>query len=135
MNVLVDTNVVVSAVIRDGLPRVVVKAIVAHDDWFWIVTANIETEYREVLARPKFKMPSAVQRRFSEFIETVTIRVEPSTSLPFSRDPKDELFIAAALASDADYLITGDRDLLDEQPLASTQIVSPAHFARLFGIR
>ena len=52
----------------------------------------------------------------------------------FSRDPEDELFIAAALASDADYLITGDKDLLEEKPLASTRIVRPAEFARLFGI-
>jgi len=56
------------------------------------------------------------------------------TPPPFPRDPKDELFIAAALASDADYLITGDKDLLEEQPLASTQIVRPAEFARLFAI-
>ena len=134
MNVLVDTNVVVSAVIRDGLPRRVIKEIVGRDDWFWIVTTNIETEYREVLARPKFKIPSAVQRRFSDFIETVTIRVEPTTPLPFPRDPKDELFIAAALASDADFLITGDKDLLGEKPLVSTQIVRPSEFARLFRI-
>lgn len=99
--------------------------IVRHDDWFWIVTANIETEYREVLARPKFKIPAPLQRSFRTFIEKVTIRVQPATSFSFPRDPKDELFIAAALASDADYLITGDKDLLDEQPLASTQIVSP----------
>jgi len=44
------------------------------------------------------------------------------------------MFIGAALASDADYLITGDKDLLDPQRLSSTQILSPADFARLFGI-
>lgn len=50
MNVLVDTNVVISAVIRDRLPQRVIEEIVACDDWFWIVTTEIETEYREVLA-------------------------------------------------------------------------------------
>src|SRR2546426_1055252 len=68
------------------------------------------------------------------FIDEVTIRVEPSTHPTFPRDPKDEIFIAAGLASDADYLITGDKDLLDEQPLVSTQILRPADFARLFAI-
>ena len=86
MNVLVDTNVLISAVIRDRLPPRVIDEIVSRDDWFWIVTAEIETEYREVLA------------------------------------------------SDADYLITGDKDLLDEQPLDSTQILRPADFAHLFAI-
>jgi hypothetical protein len=43
------------------------------------------------------------------------------------------LFIAAALASDADSLITGDKDLLEEQPLSSTQIVRPAAVDRADG--
>ncbi|MGI9066557.1 MAG: putative toxin-antitoxin system toxin component, PIN family [Pyrinomonadaceae bacterium] len=134
MNLLVDTNVVVSALIRDGIPRRIVNEIVARDDWFWIVTEEIETEYREVLARQRFKISSAIQQDFRVFIETVTICISPAIPPPFPRDSKDELFIAAALASEADYLITGDKDLLEAQPLASTQIVRPAEFARLFGI-
>jgi putative PIN family toxin of toxin-antitoxin system len=74
------------------------------------------------------------QQTWSVFVEDVTIRVEPSTPPPFPRDPKDEPFIAAALACDADYLITGDKDLLDEQPLLPTRILRPAEFARLFAI-
>jgi uncharacterized protein len=134
MNLLVDTNVVISALIRDGIPRRIVNEVVARDNWFWIVTEEIETEYHAVLARRKFKIPSSIQQDFRTFIEAVTIRVRPVTPQPFHRDPKDELFLAAALASDADYLITGDKDLLEEQPLASTQIVRPAEFARLFAI-
>jgi putative PIN family toxin of toxin-antitoxin system len=134
MNVLVDTNVVVSAVIRDGLPRRIVEEVVDRADWFWIVTVDIEKEYREVLARPKFQIPPDVLQSLSAFIEMVTIRVKPVIPAPFPRDPKDEIFIGAALASDADYLITGDKDLLDIQRLSSTQILSPSQFARLFGI-
>lgn len=134
MNVLVDTNVLISAVIRDRLPQRVIDEIASRDDWFWIVSAEIETEYREVLARPKFKVSDAIQQSWRALIEEVAIRIEPSTHPTFPRDPKDELFIAVALASDADYLITGDKDLLDEQPLVSTQILRPADFARLFAI-
>ncbi len=134
MNLLVDTNVLVSAVIRDRLPQRIIEEIVSRDDWFWIVTKDIETEYRDILARPKFKVPDAIQQTWRAFVEDATIRVEPSASPAFPRDPKDELFIAAALASDADYLITGDKDLLDEQPLVSTRILRPAEFARLFAI-
>jgi putative PIN family toxin of toxin-antitoxin system len=134
MNVLIDTNVVISAMIRDRLPQRIIDEIVSHDDWFWVVTRDIETEYREVLARPKFQIPVSVQESFGKFLEAVTIRVQPTTPPSFKRDPKDERFLAAALASDADYLITGDKDLLDEQPLTATRIVTPAEFAQLFGI-
>jgi len=134
MNLLVDTNVVVSAVVRGGLPQRVIEEIVDHDDWFWIVTEDIEREYGEVLARPKFKIPLAIQQSFVAFIEMATIRVQPIIPPPFPRDPKDEIFIAAALASEADYLITGDKDLLDIHSLGATQIVRPAEFARLMGM-
>jgi len=107
----------------------------------YVTTASQKTKrplsraaFREVLARPKFKVPDAIQQSWAAFIEEVTIRIEPSTHPTFLRDPKDELFIAAALASDADYLITGGKDLLDEQPLVSPQILRPADFARLFAI-
>jgi len=135
MNVLVDTNVVVSALIRGGLPGRVIEELVAHDDWFWIVTDQIEREYRDVLARPRFRISSEIQNGIGTLIETITIRVKPITPPPFTRDRKDEIFIGAALASEADFLITGDKDLLDIQRLLSTQIVSPAQFAELFGIR
>src|SRR2546422_662435 len=117
MNILVDTNVLVSAVIRDRLPQKVIEEIVSRDDWFWIVSAEIESEYREVLARPKFNIPEASRERWLAFVEATTIRVQPSAHPVFPRDPKDKPFIGAALACDADYLITGDRDLLDERPL------------------
>jgi putative PIN family toxin of toxin-antitoxin system len=134
MNVLVDTNVLISAVIRDRLPLRVIDEIVFRDDWLWIVSAEIETEFFEVLAGPKFKVTDVIQQSWTAFIQQVTIRIEPSTDPTFLRDPKDEPFIAAALASDADYLITGDKDLLDEQLLVSTRILRPADFARLFAI-
>jgi len=95
MNLLVDTNVVISALIRDGIPRRVVNEVVARDNWFWIVTEEIETEYHAVLARPRFKIPSAIQQDFKAFIEAVTIRVRPVTPPPFPRDPKDERFIGS----------------------------------------
>ncbi len=133
MNLVVDTNVLISAVIRDRLPQRVIDEIVSREDWFWIVTAEIESEYREVLARPKFKIPEAVRQRWVAFVEETTVSVEPSAHPAFPRDPKDEPFITAALSSDADYLITGDKDLL-QQPLVSTHIVRPAEFAQLFGI-
>ena len=134
MNILVDTNVLVSAVIRDRLPQKVIEEIVSRDEWFWIVSVEIEREYRDVLARPKFNIPEATRERWLAFVEATTIRVQPSAHPVFPRDPKDEPFLAAALACDADYLITGDRDLLDERPLVSTKIVRPAEFARLFTI-
>ena len=45
-----------------------------------------------------------------------------------SRDPKDNKFLALAVSGQADYLITGDKDLLVLKSIGAIPIVSPAEF-------
>lgn len=52
MIVVIDTNVLVSAVIRDRDPEAVIQHVGAHSQFTWIATSEILTEYSEVLARP-----------------------------------------------------------------------------------
>ncbi|MBI1904183.1 MAG: putative toxin-antitoxin system toxin component, PIN family [Planctomycetia bacterium] len=54
---------------------------------------------------------------------------DPSTTPDFPRDPKDAPILAAALATGAEFLITGDRDLLDARGAIATRIVTVAEFA------
>lgn len=52
-------------------------------------------------------------------------------SIPFPRDVKDAMFLACAVASDADYFITGDRDFTEARKLVNTRIVSVNQFEAL----
>lgn len=56
MRVVVDTNVVVSAILRDRLPEKVLLFIIGHPDFKWVASPEILTENREVLKRPKFAL-------------------------------------------------------------------------------
>jgi predicted nucleic acid-binding protein len=56
MIAVVDTNVLLSAALRDRLPEQVVLYVAMRDDWKWIVTPEIMAEYVEVLRRPKFRL-------------------------------------------------------------------------------
>jgi len=58
--------------------------------------------------------------------------VDVTGSIDFPRDPKDAPFLACAIATQADFLITGDRDLLENPDIIPTQIVSVAQFNTLF---
>ena len=53
------------------------------------------------------------------------------TPAPISRDSKDDYLFAHALLENADYLVSGDRDVLALQSELSVKIVSPAEFARI----
>ncbi len=135
MNVLIDTNVLLSAALRDRLPERVVLYIAQRDDWKWIVSPTILAEYVEVLRRPKFALPPETIARWAELLNLRTIDLgDPSTSFDFPRDPKDAPFLAAAVACQADRLITGDKDLLELQLAGPTRIVTASEFAREFGI-
>ncbi len=114
MIVVLDTNVSLSAALRDRLPERVVLFVATHSDLQWLVTTEILGEYVEVLHRPKFKFSAENRSRWLEVIRLRTVLANsPPAETSWLRAPKDEPFLAAATAHHADYLVTGDRDLLD----------------------
>jgi predicted nucleic acid-binding protein len=58
----------------------------------------------------------------------------PAIDVGQLRDPKDAIFLAAAIAVAADFLVTGDNDLLQAKLSIATRIVSVAEFATANGI-
>jgi putative PIN family toxin of toxin-antitoxin system len=105
------------------------------DEIRWLVTAEILTEYTEVLRRPKFGLDDETLKRWTELLAMRTVNVgTPPTAPDFPRDPKDAPFLAAALATHADFLITGDKDLLEAGALVATRIVTVVEFSSEFNI-
>jgi uncharacterized protein len=129
MNVLIDTNVLFSAALRDRMPKRVVLHVAVTDTFRWLVTPQIIAEYTEVLRRPKFGLDEGTVGLLA--MRTVTVD-SPLTAPDFPRDPKDAPFLAAALAVQADFLITGDKDLLQAKGIIATRIVTVAELAASF---
>jgi uncharacterized protein len=135
MNVLIDTNVLLSAALRDKLPERVVFYVAARDDCRWLVTPEILAEYTDVLRRPKFGLDQQTLENWAELLAMRTVNVGSPPRVPdFPRDPKDAAFLAAALAARADFLITGDADLLQAKDIIATRIVTVAEFISEFRI-
>ena len=113
---VLDTNVVVSALLFSGPPSRLISA--------WqsgrlrpVVSAPILDEYIRVLAYPKFKLTNTEIRGLLEeelipFMETVTA---VPTNVPDLRDPDDAKFITCAVAAGVRWLVSGDDDLLSLQ--------------------
>lgn len=126
---VLDTNVVVSALLFSGPPSRLVSA--------WqsgrlrpVVSAPILDEYIRVLAYPKFKLTNTEIRGLLEeelipFIETVTA---VPTNIPDLRDPDDAKFIACAVAAGVRWLVSGDDDLLSLHHVESVDILSVTAF-------
>ena len=130
MKVVIDTNVLVSAALKDRGPERVILFLVEHPEFEWVVSAEILREYREVLGRAKFGLPEALLHRWMRLLESVTSLVEVRPGLEFPRDRSDAKFLECALSAGADYFVTGDRDFENAQRLLMTTILSVTLFEK-----
>jgi len=113
---VLDANVLVSAAISTaGPPRQIVSAWV--DGRFELIASPLLlAELRDVLARPKFRrwISTATAVDFIGGLADDALVLDDPPALPgVSPDPDDDYLIALARAAQADYLISGDRHLLD----------------------
>ncbi|MBI3740727.1 MAG: putative toxin-antitoxin system toxin component, PIN family [Chloroflexi bacterium] len=131
MKVVVDTNVLVSAALRDKEPQAVIECIVARSDLEWIISPEIMIEYKEVLARLKFGFTEPILRQWNDLLDASTTTVEVGIVLNFPRDRKDAKFLACALAADADFFVTGDKDFTQAEKLVHTTILPVSLFKKL----
>src|SRR6266571_2678581 len=122
MRVVIDTNVLISAVLM---------FVAERDDMDWIVSPEIMTEYREVLSRPKFGLPDDIRQNWFDLLDSLTVSFDVDLDFDFPRDYKDAKFLACAVTTGADYFVTGDRDFSEAQKLLSTTILSVAQFKKL----
>jgi len=131
MKVIFDTNVFISAVLRDRNPEAVIVWVVDQPEWQWVVSSEILREYREVLRRKKFSFSAEVLKKWEKVLDKNTKKVRVAQRFNFPRDQKDAKFLACAIASKADYLVTGDSDFSDARKLDNVTILSVALFKRL----
>lgn len=131
MKVVIDTNVLVSAALKDRDPEAILRWIAAHPDWRWVASRQILEEYRNVLALPRLRLDPEVCTEWFEFLDAVVTQVEVENSPEFPRDQADAMFIGCALATQADYLVTGDKDFTEARKLLRTTVISVAQFKRL----
>lgn len=128
MRAVIDNNVLVSAAIIGGVPRRALDWLVENGTI--LVSLDALEELADVLGRKKFDryLPEEQRldfiHRYLEISELVRID-EPITAC---RDPKDDKFLELAVNGNADYVITGDRDLLVLSPFRGIGIVTPKDF-------
>lgn len=127
--VVVDTNVILSAALSpNGVPAQLLDKLLQVGRLVFSTTTFAELEARIWL--PKFDryLPMELRRRVLQEATGGAHWVEPSdtvTQHAYSRDPKDDAFVHAALAANAIRLISGDDDLLCLNPLGDLRILTP----------
>ena len=132
---MIDTNVIVSGLMRRSGPPAEALNAAKERVFSWIISPHLINEAEGLLSRPHIRRHIALSdEAMAEFfaeVSNVAILVEPGDRLDVSRDADDNRVLEAAVAGGADFIVTGDRDLLELGMHAGIQIVSPAGFVAL----
>jgi len=132
LKLIIDTNIWISFLIGKNL-----KGLhhFLQDNRFQIITSNEQiSELIDVLSQPKLqKYFSKVQViDFLKLIELKSKIVDHKAKIDICRDPKDNYLLGMAISSNADYLISGDSDLLDIIEIEDTRIIEYKDFENKF---
>ena len=135
MRVVLDANVLVSAVISQAGPaREIVMAWV-EERFELVASPTLLDELRDVLPRPRFRrwVSTDIAAEFIDGLTQDALVLDDSPAQPgLTADPDDEYVIVLARAAGADYLVSGDRHLLDlTDPVPP--VLTPRRFLDLLG--
>ena len=127
--VVVDTNTIISGILLpQSVPGQVLQLLAGTATL--IFSPATRDELLGVLARKKFDRYVSAEAR--ERAAVILVRdaemVSPRRFAQICRDPKDDKFLDAAHAGKADYLISGDEDLIDLQTFEGIPIVTARRY-------
>lgn len=130
MRVVLDTNVVVSGVFFGGVPRRILSAWSAGRFALVLSPAVLE-EYRRVgheLGRRHPDLVATFEPILTLMAMNALIVDAPPLDASVSDDPDDDMFLAAALASQTPVIVSGDRDLLRVSGWRAIEVLTPRQF-------
>jgi hypothetical protein len=125
--VVFDTNVIVSSALGKTLALIFEKW--DEGRFTVIVTSEIIGEYFEVINRPKFKLVQETIDRIARYVYLFSEFVVPQEKIQaIQADPTDNKFLEAAVAGKVDFIVSGDKHLLELKEFRSIPVLSAREF-------
>ena len=129
--IVIDTNVIVSALIQRGYSYLIINEVFIEQKFQLCVSGELLTEYYEVLSRPKFsKFPDFFIRAEALLVEIASkaTRYVPTIKLDIIADVDDNMILELADECLADFVITGNTKDFTFPTYKQTKIVTPKEY-------
>ena len=127
MKILIDTNILISGLFFQGLPKILLNEI-DFEKFKVCVNEEIISEYKEQIYKkilnPKYTLNEGLFEKFFERLQ----KFERKSDLKICRDPKDDKFINCAIDAKAIYIVSGDNYSLTIKNFAGIEIVTAREF-------
>ncbi len=135
--VIIDTNVLVSALIQQSYPNFILNYCVFENLVEVCISDALFEEYLEVINRPKFnRYPDFLKK--AEFvisqIESLATKYSPTERFEIIEDMNDNRLLELASESKADFIITGNTNDFSMSNFKLTRVVSPKEYWENFRI-
>lgn len=130
---VLDTNLVVNYLLTRGTTLARILDHWEQEHFVYLLSPAMLSELKTVVVRPRLRraMKADPQDLLAVIEADAELILGQQRLTGVCRDPKDDIFIACAVEAEADYLVTGDNDLLSLGQYSNVQIVRPAEFLRI----
>jgi len=130
VKIVLDTNVLVSAFLSPfGGPSQILQ-LISLGKLTLLLDQRIFQEYRDVLARKRFHIPSELRNRILERLSEKALWITPEPVTLHLPDSEDCIFVEAAISGKADALITGNIKHFPVSQISSVRIFLPSEFLK-----
>jgi len=135
IKIIFDVNIWVSAFISPNMEKQV-QAIILQDEVEVIVCSELLEELKQTLQRSNFKKYLSAEKMLLgiELVEQSSTFISLKSVVELCRDHKDDYLLALDKDAQADFLLTGDKDLLVLNPFEQTQIIKLAEYLEWFNL-
>jgi putative PIN family toxin of toxin-antitoxin system len=131
MRVVLDTNIFISGIFWTGCPHKIIESW-KGGKFALITSTDIISELVKVLGDFKIRLPDDAIREWADLIVENSEIVEPKERIDAVKDdPDDNMFIEAAVAGNADYIISQDKHLLRLRQFRKIRIITPEEFDKI----
>jgi len=128
--IVIDANVFVSVVLGGQITGKICELLISGDLKL-VYSRSLFDELKFVLSRKEFEFNQPQIDRILTFIETNGELVFPAEKVSVCRDPKDNPILECAVSGKADFIVTGDKDLLTLKSFRKIPIVTPRKFLEI----
>ena len=132
MRVVIDTNVLISAIFWSGKPKRILN-MARRGDFTFITSEALLQELKRVLSEDPFRLEDEEISKIENSIREIAEIEKPQTKVQECRDEADNRVLECAIEGRADYIVTGDEDLLGLTSFRGVRIAKVADFLRISG--
>lgn len=136
LKIVLDANVLASATISPkGIPAQIIKTW-REKKFKTIVSRTLLEEIERIIFYPKIRKYSTwSEQEIQEFLkELLKVSIKAPGKLKLQvvkKDPPDDHYIIAAVEKKADYIVSGNKHLLELKEYQEVKIISPAEFLKI----